>query len=193
MPRAEERLAASAGALSETVPVFTPVAKIPYAGVLLALPAFEATGLLSCVRQVYSALKPGFYWLNTTILEAVFSTLAGEPRAKGANPLKPADMVRILGLDGAPEVKTIRRNHQELAAQYHAVQLFESLDKHLLASIEPTGKNDALGLMLYVDGHVRPYQGSKKIGKQYSTRLKYPMPASAETWFLTRRVRRCTW
>ncbi|MGO1231984.1 putative transposase, partial [Glutamicibacter arilaitensis] len=181
-PRTEERLAASTGTLTEAVPVFTPAAKIPYAGLLLALPALEATGLLSCVHQVYSALKPGFYGLNTTILEAVLRTLAGEPRAEGARRLKPADLGRILGLDRAPEVKTIRRKHQELAAQTHAVELLVALGKHHLASTEPTGEGDALGLLLYVDGHVRSYQGSKKIGKQYSTRLKYPVPASMETW-----------
>ncbi|WP_443449017.1 putative transposase [Glutamicibacter arilaitensis] len=109
-------------------------------------------------------------------------TLAGEPRAEGARRLKPADLGRILGLDRAPEVKTIRRKHQELAAQTHAVELLVALGKHHLASTEPTGEGDALGLLLYVDGHVRSYQGSKKIGKQYSTRLKYPVPASMETW-----------
>lgn len=181
-PRTEERLAASTGTLTEAVPVFTPAAKIPYAGLLLALPALEATGLLSCVHQVYCALKPGFYGLNTTILEAVLRTLAGEPRAEGARRLKPADLGRILGLDRAPEVKTIRRKHQELAAQNHAVELLQALGRHHLASTEPTGEGDALGLLLYVDGHVRSYQGSKKIGKQYSTRLKYPVPASMETW-----------
>lgn len=39
-----------------------------------------------------------------------------------------------------------------------------------------------LGLLLYVDGHVRSYQSRKMTDKQYSTRLKFPVPASMETW-----------
>ncbi|WP_449372225.1 putative transposase [Arthrobacter psychrolactophilus] len=40
----------------------------------------------------------------------------------------------------------------------------------------------SLAAILYVDGHVRAYQGTKKIGKLYSTRLKFPVPATEETW-----------
>ncbi|WP_426940234.1 putative transposase [Pseudarthrobacter sp. S6] len=39
-----------------------------------------------------------------------------------------------------------------------------------------------MAAVLYVDGHVRAYQGGKKIGKVHSTRLKFPVPATEETW-----------
>ena len=36
--------------------------------------------------------------------------------------------------------------------------------------------------MLYVDGHVRAYQGTRPIGKTHVPRLKFPAPATVETW-----------
>ncbi|MGP5690694.1 putative transposase [Glutamicibacter ardleyensis] len=180
-PRIQERLAASTGDLFEAYPVFTASARIPYAGLLLALPALEATALVQCVDQTYGSLKPGFYGLNTMILETVLRTLAGEPRAEGATRLDPLGFGRILGMDRAPEVKTVRRKHQELAATGKAADLLTALGRHHMASTLPTAQ-DKLGLLLYVDGHVRSYQGKKKTGKQYSTRLKFPVPATMESW-----------
>lgn len=178
--RTEERVAVTSGELTEALPVFTPAARIPYAGMLLALPALEATGLTACMEQVYGGLLPGFYGLNTTILETIFRTLAGEPRAEGATRINPTDFGRILGLDRGPEVKTIRRKHHELASRGKAPELLEALGRHHLARHESEAVG--LGLVLYVDGHVRSYQGTKKTGKQYSTRLKFPVPATMETW-----------
>src|SRR5665648_350909 len=40
----------------------------------------------------------------------------------------------------------------------------------------------AAGLVLYVDGHVRAYQGTKRIGKTHLSRLRFPAPATVETW-----------
>ena len=92
-----------------------PGARYPLAGLLLALPALEATGP-AAAREVYGRLKDGFYGLTATLLTVVFLALAGEPRAEGATRVPPAALGRVLGLDRAPEVKTIRRKLGELAA-----------------------------------------------------------------------------
>ena len=34
----------------------------------------------------------------------------------------------------------------------------------------------------YVDGHVRAYQGTRRIAKTHVPRLKFPAPATVETW-----------
>lgn len=96
--------------------------------------------------------------------------------------IDPVGFGRILGLDRAPEAATIRRKHQELAQQGKASALLEALGRHHLEHLAPTEEDTQLGLLLYVDGHVRSYQGSKKVGKQFSTRLKFPVPATMETW-----------
>lgn len=178
--RTGERAAARAGLLQAADPVFAPAAKVPHAGLLLALPALEVGGLLSCAKAVYAALPDGFYGLNTILIDAVVRALAGEARAQGATRFTSEDLGRVLGLDRAPEVKTIHRRIGQLAATGKASELIAAMASHHLESTGPGGQD--LAAILYVDGHVRAYQGTKKIGKIYSTRLKFPVPATEETW-----------
>ena len=175
--RDAERALARWGLLGEAAaPVFAPGAKYPLAGLLLALPALEATGLLACARQVYGRLRNGFYGLDATLLALVFLALAREPRAEGATRIPPAALGRVLGLDRAPEVKTIRRKLAELAAAGKAEELIMALARHHAAA-----RPHALGF-LYVDGHARAYYGTRTMQKTHVARLKFPAPATPETW-----------
>ncbi|MCO4263887.1 helix-turn-helix domain-containing protein [Pseudarthrobacter sp. MDT3-26] len=90
MDRSGERAAARAGLLECAAPVFAPAARVPLAGLFLALPALEATGLLACAKATFRALPDGFYGLETMLLDAVLRALAGEPRAEGATRIDPA-------------------------------------------------------------------------------------------------------
>ena len=177
-PRTAER--AAAGLLGCAVPVFSPAAHIRHAGLFLAFPALETTGLLSCAKDVYGSLPNGFYGLETILVDSVLRALAGESRAEGATRFDPLELGRVLGLDRAPEVKTIRRRISQLAEAGKAGELIAALAAHHLTGTGPDGVN--LAAILYVDGHVRAYQGTKKIGKLYSTRVKFPVPATEETW-----------
>ena len=128
VPRDGERALARWGLLGEGAePVFAPGARYPLAGLLLALPALEGTGLLDAAKEVHGRLKDGFYGLTATLLTLVFLALAGEPRAEGATRVPPAALGRVLGLDRAPEVKTIRRKLGELAAAGQAADLIMAL------------------------------------------------------------------
>src|SRR5271169_3078479 len=139
VPRDGERVLARWGLLGEGAgPVFTPGARYPLAGLLLALPALEATGLLDAAREVYGRLRDGFYGLTATLLTVVFLALAGEPRAEGATRVPPAALGRVLGLDRAPEVKTIRRKLGELAAAGKAAELIMALARHHAAATMET-------------------------------------------------------
>ena len=179
-PRAVERGLARWGLIAQAAPVFAPAARVPVAGLLVALPGLEATGLLGCASGSYDRLPAGFYGLETVLLEAVFRTLAGAPRAEGAGRFSPTDLGRVLGMDRAPEVKTIRRKLGQLARQGKAAELLGSMATHHLN--EQDSAQEQAGLVLYVDGHVRAYQGTKKIGKTHSPRLRFPAPATVETW-----------
>jgi transposase-like protein len=177
VPRDGERALARWGLLGEgAVPVFTPGARYPLAGLLLALPALEDTGLLAAAREIYGQLKDGFYGLAATLLTLVFLALAGEPRAEGATRVPPAALGRVLGLDRAPEVKTIRRKLGELAAAGKAADLVMALARRHAAA-----RPDTLGF-LYVDGHARVYHGTRTVQKTHVARLKFPAPATMETW-----------
>ncbi|MEV8144217.1 putative transposase [Specibacter sp. NPDC078709] len=177
-PRAAER--AAAGLLECATPVFAPAAHVRHAGLFLAFPALETTGLLACAKEVYGPLPNGFYGLETILIDSVLRALAGEARAEGATRFDPVELGRVLGLDRAPEVKTIRRRISQLAEAGNAGELIAALAKHHLAGTGPGGED--LAAILYVDGHVRAYQGTNRIGKIYSTRLKFPVPATEETW-----------
>jgi lambda repressor-like predicted transcriptional regulator len=177
VPRDGERALARWGLLGEGAdPVFAAGARYPLAGLLLALPALEGTGLLEAARQVYGRLRNGYYGLAATLLTLVFLALAGEPRAEGATRVPPAALGRVLGLDRAPEVKTIRRKLGELAAAGKAADLIMALARRHAAA-----RPQALGF-LYVDGHARAYHGTRTVQKMHIARLKFPAPATEETW-----------
>src|ERR1019366_7511909 len=61
--RSRQRAAARWGQLTHADPVFAPAARVPLAGLLLAIPALEATGLLPCATTVFGCLRNGFYGL----------------------------------------------------------------------------------------------------------------------------------
>ena len=175
--RDAERAAARFGLLGEgAAPVFAPGARYPLAGLLLALPALAETGLLACARQVYGRLRNGFYGMEVLLVLLVFLALLREPRAEGATRVPPAALGRVLGLDRAPEVKTIRRKLGELAAAGKAADLQMAIAGHHAAA-----RPDTLGF-LYIDGHTRAYFGKRDVQKMHVARLKFPGPATEETW-----------
>ena len=177
LPRGGERALSRFGMLGEGAqPLFKAGARYPLAGLLLVLPALEATGLIPAARETYGQLKNGYYGLTATLLTMVFLALAGEPRAEGATRVPPAALGRVLGLDRAPEVKTIRRKLSELAGAGKAHELVMALARRHAAA-----RPQALGF-LYADGHARAYFGTRDIQKTHVARLKLPAPATEETW-----------
>jgi len=176
VPRMAERAAARGGDLVEAPVQFTQGAQLPLVGVLLGLPALAATGLLESAAAVFAPMRKGFYGLRAILLTGVFLALLREPRAEGATRIRPADLGRILGLDRAPEVKTIRRKLAELAACGRGAQLQAALAAHHV-TIRP----DAVGFF-YVDGHVRVYTGTRQLPKTHIARMRIAGPATEETW-----------
>ncbi len=175
--RDAERALARFGLLGEgAVPVFTAGARYPLAGLLLALPALEAAGLLACARQVYGRLRNGFYGLTAMLLVLVFLALLREPRAEGATRIDIQAVGRVLGLDRAPEVKTIRRKLGEMAGRGQAAELQLAIAAHHAAA-----RPGQLGF-LYIDGHTRACFGTREVQAGHVSRLKFPAPATEETW-----------
>jgi transposase len=174
--RGAERVLARFGLIASAPPVFAPCARAPLAGLLLGLPALAATGLLATAHEVYGGLPNGFYSLDAMLCEGVFRALLGEARVEGAVRVDPVALGRVLGLDRAPEVKTIRRKIGLLAAAGLAGEWITAMARrHVAARPEQAA-------VCYVDGHVRAYQGRRKIAKTHVPRLKFPAPATVETW-----------
>jgi transposase len=174
--RSGERVLAAFGLIESAAPVFTGCGRAPLAGLVLAVPALVATGLLQCAHQAYPDFPNGFYSLDTMLCEAVFRALLGAARAEGSTRIDPTALGRVLGLDRAPEVKTIRRKIKALAEAGKAGQWIAAMAAgHLTARPEQAA-------VFYVDGHVRAYQGTRRIAKTHVPRLKFPAPATVETW-----------
>src|SRR5450759_2369137 len=176
VPRTADRVAARFGDLVEAPVVITEGAQLPLAGLLLALPALEMTGLVKVATETFPPMRKGFYGLRATLLMGVFLALLREPRAEAATRIRPADLGRLLGLDRAPEVKTLRRKLAELAAYGRGALLQAALGRHH-ASARP----DAMGF-LYLDGHVRVYTGTRQLPKTHIARMRIAGPATEETW-----------
>jgi len=176
VPRTAERVAARFGDLIEAPMRITEGAQLPQVGLLLALPALEMTGLLEAANDTFGAMRKGFYGLRVTLLMAVFMALLRQPRAEAATRMPPADLGRLLGLDRAPEVKTLRRKLAELAGRGQGAQLQAALGEHH-AKVRP----EAVGF-LYLDGHVRLYSGSRQLPKTHIARMRIAGPATEETW-----------
>jgi prepilin-type processing-associated H-X9-DG protein len=176
VPRPVERAAARSGDLVEAPVVLTEGAHLPLVGLLLALPTLEATGLLEVAARVLPPMRKGFYGLRATLLMGVFMALLREPRAQGATRLAPADLGRLLGLDRAPEVKTLRRKLAELASHGRGAELQAALGAHHVQT-----HPDAVGF-LYLDGHVRAYSGGRQLPKTHIARMRIAGPATEETW-----------
>ncbi len=176
VPRVGERVSARFGLLGSAPPAFGPCARAPLAGLLLGLPALAATGLLDCAHSVYGELPNGFYSLDAMLCEGVFRALLGASRAEGAARIDPVALGRVLGLDRAPEVKTIRRKIALLADAGKAGDWIAAMARRHDAD------NRDQAAVFYVDGHVRAYQGRRKIAKTHVPRLKFPAPATVETW-----------
>ena len=141
-PRTAERALARTGELLEAPVVFTQGAHLPLAGLLLILPAVAATGLVEAFEATYGRLRNGFYGLRATLLMLLFLALLREPRAEGATRIRPADLGRLLGLDRAPEVKTLRRKLTELAGHGRGAAL-----QATLARAHAQARPEALGFL----------------------------------------------
>ncbi len=176
VPRTAERVAARFGDLAEAPVRITQGGQLPLAGLLLALPGLEMTGLLEVAKATFGPMRKGFYGLRVVLLMGVFMALLRQPRAEAVTRMRPADLGRLLGLDRAPEVKTLRRKLAEIAGLGKGAQLQGALGAHHAAT-----RPDAVGF-LYLDGHVRVYSGSRQLPKTHIARMRIAGPATEETW-----------
>jgi transposase len=121
--RTFDRQLAHLGLLDDAAPLFREGSSVPGVGVLLALPCVIESGLFGISRKLYGDIGPAFYGLRTTFLTLVLMALLRIKRPEHLKERDPAAFGRLLGLDRAPEVKTLRRQLTRLAAHRCAEQL----------------------------------------------------------------------
>jgi len=171
-----ERLAASLGLLNEATPRFAAALDIAKGGVLLALPALMASGLLRHA-SAYFRLPKGFYGLKTIFLLLAFMALARLRSMEALRYYAPGEWGKLLGIDRAPEVRTLRIKLKHLADQDQAFAWSAKLCQEWMME----GPDEAA--VLYVDGHVRVYHGrTKQLPKHYVARQRLCLSATADYW-----------
>ncbi len=174
--RSADRLLARLGLLEDAPPLFGSAAAVPRAGVLLALPVLIASGVFEGAQKIYGSLGPAFYGLRTSLLTLLLMALWRIKRPENLKEYSPQSLGRVLGLDRAPEVKTLRRKLASLAATGRAAQFGDALARR---RVELRGQ--AMGF-LYVDGHVRVYHGRHALPKAHVARMRIAMPATSDYW-----------
>lgn len=174
--RLVDRAFARLGLLKDAAPFFKNATDIPYVGALLAVPAILDSGILQAVKETYRSIGPSFYGMRTIFFTMLFMALLRIKRPETLKEHSPAALGRILGLDRACEMKTLRGKLDRLASQYRAGFLGRQLAKTRVRRC-----NDVLGF-LYVDGHVRVYHGKRRLGKAYVTQRRLAMPGTTDYW-----------
>lgn len=175
--RVFEFTSARMGWIEEQSALFESARAVPFAGVLLALAVLPATGLLGAVRGVMGRLRNGFYGVRSLITVLFAMALLRVKRPEQLKEYAPAALGRVLGLERAPEMKTVRGKVALLAADEEKTGrlVLELARRHAERA------KDALGF-LYVDGHVRAYFGKRKLSKAHITQMRISMPATTEYW-----------
>lgn len=176
MDRSADRLLARLGLLEDAAPLFGCAAVVPRAGVLLALPVLVASGVFECAHKIYGGLGPAFYGLRTSLMTLLLMALWRIKRPEGLKEYSPQDLGRVLGLDRAPEVKTLRRKLAQLAACGRAAQFGQALAQQRMAQ-----RGRDLGF-LYLDGHVRVYHGKLRLPKAHVAQMRLSVPATSDYW-----------
>lgn len=172
----EGRLAASVGQLDAVAPSFQSALDVPNGGVLCALPALLAVGLLADVER-HLELPKGYYGLDSLLMLLAFMALARLKSIESLRYAAPGEWGNLLGLDRAPEVRTLRAKIQLLAQEDRPAQWSAALcERWMAAAPEAAG-------VLYIDGHVRVYNGSQtKLPRHYVARQRLCLRATTDYW-----------
>jgi len=179
--RRMDRAWACLGKLEDATPLFGDADGVAGAGALLAVPALVESGVVRIARQVYGSLGPAFYGLRTTIMTLLVMALLRVKRVEGMKEKTPGVLGRVLGLDRAPEMKTLRRKLKALAKVAVEDVGRAELFGRALASERVKQREEMVGL-LYVDGHVRAYHGKETLPKTHVVRLGRVLPGTTDYW-----------
>lgn len=173
----EARLAASVGELEGPVaPDFQPALDVPNGGVLFALPALLAVGLLNTTGRFFE-LPKGYYGLESLFLLLAFMALSRLKSIESLRYCAPGEWGKLLGLDRVPEVRTLRQKIRLLADNDRPEQWSAQLCRQWMEMApEQAGT-------LYIDGHVRVYNGHQtKLPRHYVARQKLCLRATSDYW-----------
>ena len=175
--RSLERVMAAMGLLREVPLKFEVADDVAQGGVLSALPALLAFGLLRHTRERFE-LPAGYYPLEIYFLVVSFLALARVGSLEALRYEPPGEWGKLLGLDRVPEVRTLREKLGQLCQPGGRVQQWsQTLSQEWMA-----GSDEAVGTA-YVDGHVRVYHGKlTQLPRRYVARERLCLRGTTDYW-----------
>ena len=175
--RCLERVAAAMGELRAAPIEFQAHCDVSHGGVLLAVPALLAAGLLCYPSQLYQ-LPNGFYGIESIFLLLALLALARVGSLEQLRYQAPGEWGKLLGLDRVPEVRTLRAKLKLLCQETgRALEWNTALAKEWIA------QQNAAELYFYCDGHVRVYHGEQTaLPRHYVARERLCLRATTDYW-----------
>lgn len=171
-----ERVQASLGLLPGGAPThFEPSRDVSFGGVLCALPALAANGLLEHLKTL--PVLSGYYTNLHVILLLAYMALCRIKAVERLQSEAPGEMGKLLGLDRIPEVRCLRKKLSQLSQQQAPEQLAAVLSKQWL------DEAPELSGTLYADGHVRLYHGQQtQLPRRYVSRQRLCLRGTTDYW-----------
>jgi len=170
-------VAAAMGELESAPIEFQPACDVAQGGVLLALPALLAAGLLRSPPAMYR-LPQGFYGIESIFLLLGMMALARIGPLEQLRYQAPGEWGKLLGLDRIPEVRTLRAKLKLLSQDLgRAIRWNAELAKEWIA------QQNAAELYFYCDGHVRVYHGDQTaLPRHHVARERLCLRATTDYW-----------
>lgn len=171
-----ERLIASKGLIKYARSIFESNKDVQFGGLLVAISGLIHTGLYKYLDKYFS-MKNAFYSIRHIVTILTFLYFLGFKSPENIRGLAPGELGLLIGLDRAPEVKTLRSKLSEIASFKNAKNWLDSLSKDWLNENPDNSKT------LYVDGHLGVYNGKlADIPKSYVSRQKLCLRGKTDYW-----------
>lgn len=175
--RSLERVAAAMGELESAPIEFQATCDVAQGGVLLALPALLAAGLLRRTPEFYQ-LPNGFYGLESIFLLLGLMALARIRSLEQLRYQAPGEWGKLLGLDRIPEVRTLRAKLKLLCQD-----MGRAMEWNAALAQEWIARQNATDLYFYCDGHVRVCHGDQTaLPRHYVARERLCLRATTDYW-----------
>ena len=175
--RPMDRIAAAMGELEKADILFQSADDIPNGGVLCALPALLAIGLLRHAESHFT-FPSGYYPMESIFLLLAYLALGRVPSLEQLRYQAPGEWGKLLGLDRIPEVKTLREKTGLLGDDETRTARWSSQ----LARDWMAHDVQAAGVLL-IDGHTRVYHGRlTKLPRRYVSRERLCLRGTTDYW-----------
>ena len=168
---------AACGRLNGAAVEFEICLDVPFGGVLCALPALEANGLLAHLNLL-GQLPPGYYTILPILLLLAFMSLLRIKTVESLRGHSPGERGILIGLDRIPEVRCLRSKMAYLAKNEASVAAWANALTRDWMQFDPE-----MAGFVYIDGHARVYNGHKsQLPRRYVARQKLCLPAVIDYW-----------